>query len=43
MPEPLFDEVNRYVETSEYETVSHLCREAAKRLIKHHGLGDDDE
>lgn len=43
MPEPLYDEVNKYVETSDYETVSHLCRAAAMLLIEHYGLRPKDD
>lgn len=38
MPKPLHEQVINFVENSEYETVSELCREAGRLLIEHHGL-----
>jgi Arc/MetJ-type ribon-helix-helix transcriptional regulator len=38
MPKPLHDEIVKFVENSEYETVAELCREAGRLLVEHHKL-----
>ena len=38
MPKPLHDEIVKFVENSEYETVAELCREAGRLLVEHHRL-----
>ena len=38
MPKPLHDEIVKFIETSKYETVAELCREAGRLLVEHNGL-----
>ena len=38
MPKPLHDEIVKFIETSKYETVAELCREAGRLLVGHNGL-----
>jgi Arc/MetJ-type ribon-helix-helix transcriptional regulator len=38
IPKPLHDEIVKFVESSQYETVAELCREASRLLVEHHKL-----